>query len=190
MSKWPWPQRLTRITRSSPACFAASASSNTTRSACAGSGAGMIPSAAREADRGVEGRGLADRPRLDQALLDQRAEARRVAVVAQAAGVHGRRDEVVAQRVHRHQRRQPDGVAEVVAVDAAGQRRAGGRLGGDEARRPAPRAGAARMQRVGDPGEVRAAADAADDHVRVLARQLELLRSPPGRSPSGGGRRG
>ena len=44
MSKCPWPQTLTRITRSSPACFAASASSNAARSACEGSGAGMIPS--------------------------------------------------------------------------------------------------------------------------------------------------
>ena len=51
---------------------------------------------------------------------------RRVAVVAQPAGVHGRRHEVVAERVHRHQRRQPDRVAEVVArrrrASASGRR--------------------------------------------------------------------
>jgi hypothetical protein len=34
---------LNRITRSSPACFAASASSIAARIACDGSGAGMIP---------------------------------------------------------------------------------------------------------------------------------------------------
>ena len=54
-----------------------------------------------------------------------------------------RRHEPVAQRVHRQQRRHLGGVAEVVAVVAAGQRRAGGRLGGDDADvacRPASRA--------------------------------------------------
>src|SRR6266513_108615 len=109
MSKWPWPQRLTRITRSWPASFAASASSKTTRSACAGSGAGMMPS-----------------------TWAKRTAASKAAVWA-IARAHGRRHEVVAERVHRHQRRQPDGVPEVVPVGAAGQGGTGGRLGGHEA---------------------------------------------------------
>ena len=75
--------------------------------------------------------------RLDEPFVHERADERRVAVVAQAAGVHRRRHEVVAERVHRHQRRQPGRVAEVVGVDALGQGRAGRRLGGDEARRRA-----------------------------------------------------
>ena len=101
----------------------------------------MIPSAAGEPHGRGEDLVLAVGLRLDEPGLDQAAQHRRIAVVAKAAGVDRRRDEVVAERVHRHQRRQPGGVAEVVAVDAAGQRRAGGRLGGDEARRWRSRAG-------------------------------------------------
>ena len=108
---------------------------------------------------------------LDPAGADERAEHRRVAVVAQAARVHRRRDEAVAERVHRHQRRHPDRVAEVVGVDAARERRAGGRLGGDDADVLA--AGA--QEREHEAGEVRAAADAADDHVgHPDAGELEL----------------
>jgi len=44
MSKCPWPESPNRITRLSPASFAAAASSTTARSACADSGAGRIPS--------------------------------------------------------------------------------------------------------------------------------------------------
>src|ERR671939_541246 len=44
MSKCPCPDRPSRITRSSPACLAASASSSTARMACAGSGPGTIAS--------------------------------------------------------------------------------------------------------------------------------------------------
>ena len=44
MSKLPWPQSPKRITRSSPASRAASASSIAARIAWAGSGAGMMPS--------------------------------------------------------------------------------------------------------------------------------------------------
>ena len=73
------------------------------------------------------------------------------------------------------------GVAEVVAVVAAGQRRAGGRLDGDDARLGAA-AQACAEEREGDAGEVGAAADAADDHVRVGARPSPAARSPPGRS--------
>ena len=85
-----------------------------------------------------------------------------------------RRDEVVAERVHRHQRGQTDRVAEVVRVDAARERRARGRLSGDvadlvlAAQRPAD-------EREHQPGEVGATSDAADDHVRVGVRELELL---------------
>jgi hypothetical protein len=95
-------------------------------------------------------------------------------VVAQAAGVHRRWDEAVAERVHRHQRCQADGVAVVVRVDAAGQRRARRRLGRDvadrilTAQRPA-------HEREHEAAEVRPAAHAADDHVRQAdARELEL----------------
>ena len=66
------------------------------------------------------------------------------------------------------------GVAEVVGVFAARQRRAGRRLDRDDA----ALAAAAQLQaeeREGDAGEVRAAAGAADDDVGIVARHLELL---------------
>ena len=104
-----------------------------------------------------------------------------------AARWHGRRrHEAVAERVHRHQGRHPHGVAVVVGVGAARERRARGGLGGDDAR---PRARA--QEREHESAEVRAAADAADDHARHLgAGQLEPLRSPPARSPSCAAARG
>ena len=75
----------------------------------------------------------------------------------------------MAERVHRHQRRHPDRVAVVVAVDAAGQRRARRGLGGDD-----PRLAAGAQEGEHEAGEVRAAADAADHHVGDRLRQLEL----------------
>ena len=161
------------MTRSSPASRAASASSIVARIACAGSGAGMIPSAARELQRGRERLVLPVRARLDHPLLDERAERRRVAVVAQPARVDRRRDEAVAERVHRHQRRQARGVAEVVGVDAARERRARRGLGREEAHVRAL-AQVAPDPRVREPGEVGPAADAADDDVGRLARHLHL----------------
>ena len=66
------------------------------------------------------------------------------------------------------------GVAEVVGVDAPGQRRRGLRLGGDH-----PVVGLAAElapdERERQPGEVRATAGAADDHVGILACHLHLL---------------
>ena len=55
------------------------------------------------------------------------------AMIAEATGVDGRWDEVVAQRVHEQQQRHAHRVAEVVAELAAGQLRAGGRLARDAA---------------------------------------------------------
>ena len=75
----------------------------------------------------------------------------------------------MTEGVHGHQRGQAGGVAEVVGVDALGQRRARGRLGGHEARGPA-----VAQPRVGQPGEVRASADAADHHVGPVAGELHL----------------
>ena len=63
--------------------------------------------------------------RLDEPELHEVRDQRRHAVVAQAAGVDRRGHERVAERVHRQERRQLGRVAEVVAVVAAGQRRAG-----------------------------------------------------------------
>ena len=99
-----------------------------------GSGAGMIPSQRANCTAAAKAAFCLNAFASTSALLDQGAEARGIAVVAQAAGVHRRRHEVVAERVHRHQRGHPHRVAEVIGVGAAGQRRARGRLGGDEAR--------------------------------------------------------
>ena len=93
-------------------------------------------------------------------------------MVAQPAGVDRLRDEVVAQGVHLDQRGQLRGVAEVVGVDAAGQRRRG--LGLD---RDHPCWLAAHLlaeEREHQPREVRAAAGAPDEHVRLLAGHLHL----------------
>ena len=112
--------------------------------------------------------------RLDQAELVDVRHHRRHAVITQAAGVETRRNERRSQRVHLDQRRQVRGVAEVVGVFAARQRRACGRLDRDEAAL-APAAQLQPEEREGKPGEVRAAAGAADHDVGVVARHLELL---------------
>jgi hypothetical protein len=95
-------------------------------------------------------------------------------VIAQPAGVDRRRDEAVAERVHRHERRQARRVAEVVGVDALRERRAGRGLGRDEAGTGAAGAQLAPQPRERQAAEVRAAADAADDDVGLLAGQLHL----------------
>ena len=77
------------------------------------------------------------------------------------------------ERVHRHQRREARGVAEVVAIRPAGERRAGRRLGGEEAHL---RLAAQHLSHEGEAqsGEVRAAPHAADNHVRLLTCHLHL----------------
>ena len=98
------------------------------------------------------------------------ADDRRVAVVAEPAGVDGRRHEVVAERVHRQQRRHAGGVAEVVVEAALGERRARRRLDRHE---PHVRV---LDERQGDAAEVRAAAARRDDDVGArLAGQRQLL---------------
>ena len=112
--------------------------------------------------------------RLDQAELLGVRHQRRHAVIAQAAGVEAGRNEGRAERVHLDQRRQMRGVAEIVGVFAARQRRAGGRLDRDDA----ALAAAAQLQpekRKRKPGEIRAAAGAGDHHVGIVARHLALL---------------
>ena len=110
---------------------------------------------------------------LDHPLLDQGAEAGRVAVVAEAAGVDRRRNEVVAERVHRHQRGHPDRVAEVVGI---APRVSVGQAAGSAAtnRVSVPSRRRLPQERIGDAGEVGSAADAADDDVGRLARHLHL----------------
>ena len=111
--------------------------------------------------------------RLDLAGLVEVADQRAHAVVAQPAGVDRVRHEVVAERVHLHQRRHPDRVAEVVRVRALGQRRARGRL--DRAhRRRHPAGPLLPQEREHQPAEVRAAAGAPDQQVGGLADLGEL----------------
>ena len=145
MSKWPWPHRAVRITFSSPVSLHRLASSTTAASACVGSGAGTMPSVR------ANWTPAAKHSRCGSATASIRPssytwrEQRRHAVVAQAAGVDRVRDEVVAERVHLHQRRHPGRVAEVVRVDPPRQRRARRRLDGADRRvhraRPASPAG-------------------------------------------------
>src|SRR5205807_6826928 len=79
--------------------------------------------ATRELDARLEARLLVIGARLDQPELVGVRHQRRHAVVAQAAGVEAGRDEGRAERVHLDQRREVRGVAEVVGVLAAGERR-------------------------------------------------------------------
>src|SRR5215213_1101905 len=82
--------------------------------------------------------------------------------------------ERVPERVHLHHGGGARSVAEVVGVAALGERRARSWLDGDDARvLPV-------LQVLADKGEshateVRAPADAADDHVGIFARQFHLL---------------
>ena len=98
---------------------------------------------------------------------------RRHAVVAQAAGVESGRHERRAEGVHLGERRHVAGVAEVVGIAPPGQARTGRRLDRHDAHRLA----AAQLradERERDAGEVRAAAGAADDDVRIVVGHLEL----------------
>ena len=142
--------------------------------ACVGSGAGRMPSALANWMPGGEAVELAVGLGADQPLVLGVRDERRHAVVAQAAGVDARGHEVVAQRVHGDERRHADRVAVVVGVDAARQRRARGRLDGDDLDVGAGDLVAQERER--DAGEVRAAAGAADHDVRaLLAERGQLL---------------
>src|ERR671921_960103 len=70
----------------------------------------------RERDPGLEGGVLGVGPRLDQPLVRQRRDYRRIAVVTQAPRVDAARHERVPQRVHLHHRGGACGVAEIVCI--------------------------------------------------------------------------
>ena len=94
------------------------------------------------------------------------------AVVAQAAGVVGRGDEAVAQRVHLGHGADHAGVAEVILEHAAGQAGAGSRLYGDDAvvgLAPEHLAHEGRDQAA----QIGAAAGAADDDIGLDAVLLQ-----------------
>src|SRR5581483_11627337 len=93
-----------------------------------------------------------------EAVAHELRHERRRTVVAKAAGMDRRRDEVMAERVHRDERRQPAGIAEVVCEEAAGQRRARSRLTREQVDVPAGELLAEERKR--EAGEVRAAAEA------------------------------
>ena len=98
-------------------------------------------------------------------------------MVAQAAGVNARRHEIVAERVHLHDRRVAGRIAVVVGIDALGQRRAGGRFDRHHAQILRLRI-AGRLvgqEREGDAAEVGAAAAGRENHVGVLANFGQLL---------------
>ncbi len=88
---------------------------------------------AGEGDAGLEALELVVGARLDQPELLQVTHQRCHAVITQAARVESGRDERGPQGVHLHQRRQVRRVAEVVGVRPSCERRAGGRLHGDDA---------------------------------------------------------
>jgi hypothetical protein len=82
----------------------------------------------------------------------------------------------VAEGVHLHQRREPGRVAEVVRVDALGERGARGGLHGPE-RGAHLAAQLLAQEREREPAEVGPAAGAADDDVGRLAERRQLLQA-------------
>ena len=94
------------------------------------------------------------------------------AVIAQAACVVRRRDEIAAQRVHLGERADHTGVAEVIGVNAAGEAGAGSRLNGNDA---VVRLTAQLFahERSDEAAKVGAAAGAADNHVGLDAVFIE-----------------
>ena len=94
-------------------------------------------------------------------------------MVAQPARVQRRRHEVVPQRVHGKERRHARGVAEVVAIHPACERRAGRGLRGEEPGGGVPAQPAA-DEREREAGEVRPPAHAPDHDIRLLARHRHL----------------
>src|SRR2546422_977834 len=109
----------------------------------------------------------------DVAMIDECRYQRRHAVIAQTTGVDAVRNEIVAERVHLYQRRHLSGVAKVVGVFAAGDRRTRLRLRGEEPRLGSPLQPVA-QEREGQSGEVTPATDAADNDVRHRLGALHL----------------
>src|SRR5687767_8074301 len=138
---------------------------------------GDRPLGAGELGGGFEHLALRVGDGLHPAVLDQVADDRGVAVVAEPAGVDRRRDELVAQRVHEDLRRHAGLVAEVVLVTALRQRRAGRWLDRHQpGAAPVIGPGAVGDERQRQPGEVGAAAAGADHHVgQALTGLLQLL---------------
>src|SRR3990170_709304 len=130
---------------------------------------------ARELDGRLEGGDLGHRDGLDHLLVVELADERRHAVIAQPARVERGRDEPVAERVHLHERREADRVAEVVHVLALGEARAGAGLDGDHAELLLLAGELVGDEGEGEAREVRAPADAADEHVGLVVGLLELL---------------
>jgi hypothetical protein len=85
-------------------------------------------------------------------------------------------DEAVAERVHLHQRREPGRVAEVVGVDALGERGARRGLHGPELRAH-PAGELLAHEREREPAEVGPAAGASDHDVGRLAERRQLLQA-------------
>ena len=87
----------------------------------------------RKIFRRFKHRGLRDRDGFHQSIGVELGQSGAHAVIAQAAGVVGRRDKAAAQRVHFCQRADHAGITEIVSVLAAREAGAGGRLHSDDA---------------------------------------------------------
>ena len=137
-------------------------------------GRGDQPFGVGEGHRGGEAFDLRQGHGLEESLVPCVADERRHAVIAKTAGVDRGGLVFVAQRVHRQQRCHHRDVAGVVGEDALRHLGTGRGLHGPDARVR----GAGDLvgdERERDAGEVRAAARAADDDVRIQADLLELL---------------
>jgi len=117
---------------------------------------------------------LTDCHRFQQAGVVEPADNRGHAVVAQATRVNGVRDKVAAEGVHLEDWNDAEAVAVIKTIDAARERWGGCRFHCQKAGLFAvPQVSAQERQR--DAAEIRAAAHAADDHIRVFAGQVHLL---------------
>ena len=95
-------------------------------------------------------------------------------MVAQAAGVDAGWHEGVAERVHLDDGRHPGGVTVVEGIGTLRDGRGGSWFDRHQAG-ALPILQVLAQERIGDAAEIRAAAHAADHHIRVLPGQVHLL---------------
>ena len=127
-----------------------------------------------EEDAGLEGLRLVQVDGLHEAVLHELGHDDAGTVVAESAGMDGGGLEGMAEGVHGQERGHAGLVAEVILELAAGQLGAAGRFGGDEAGLLAVLDVVAH-ERIGDAGEVGAAAEAGDHDVGIFAGEGHLL---------------
>lgn len=170
----PWPDRLNRITFSSPVSMHFLASRMAAAMAWQDSGAGMMPSVRANWVPASKDSNWGDVYGFHQSIFQQLRYNHACAVVAEAAGMDVSRTEVVAECEHGQQRGVAGFVAVVVSEDAACQFGARVRFGGDEAGMSFAGEIVAHKWET-DSAKIRAAAEAGDYDVGIFAGLRHLF---------------